>query len=426
MIPCKVYKDLILLYVSEECTEYTRELVDGHLKTCSDCQKYYQDLLEPITQVELEPDLLEEKVKEFEVKKSFLKIRKRWIISLVGVVLILGLTIGIGYLTYNQVRGEGICFTNQDELIMTKSFFKAVQNGNYEEAFSMLDIEKMYKYITSDRVENFLHRQGRFYAGTLIYERSMVEQEALINKVITCTEYYKKMGFNSYKKKQRKEFLRRLEDLKSKGITIKDYTIDAINYMKTIDDDKECWDIDYKVMYRNQEIGWITLRTSKGALLVIGDKWGANMMQSNLYLPEDVDDFYTYTYIGENERWNAELKVNQTPKFTKTYNGVYVQTEAKEVLVITYKGELTDLSSVKHLEISYECNNESNKSVFDYNVGENISSKAFTLNSIIRNGALYDGDEKITVTIVEIGEVKQTLDTMEGVSIGQIIELKRN
>jgi hypothetical protein len=311
--------------------------------------------------------------------------------------------------------------------MLTKSFLKAVKNGNYVEAFSMLDIETMYKYITSDQVDNFVYSQGKFYAGTLIYERSMVEQEALINKVTTCAEYYKKMGFKSYKEKQWKEFLRRMEDMKSQGVTIKDYTIDTICYMKNIDVDKGCWDIDFRVECSNQDIGWITLRTSNGALLVIGDKWGASMLQSKLYLPEDVDDFYTYTYTGESERWNAELKVNQTPKFTKTDSGGFnVATEAKEELVITYKGELTDLSSVKHLEISYECNNESYKSVLVYNVGENFSSKTFTLNSIIRNGAIYNGDEKITITIVETGEVKQTLDTMEGVSVGQIFELKRN
>lgn len=96
MIPCEVYNDLIMLYVSEECTECTRQLVEEHLKACPNCQKYYQGLLEPITQVELMPELLDEKVKDFEVKKSLLKIRKRWLISVVSIVLILGLTLGIG------------------------------------------------------------------------------------------------------------------------------------------------------------------------------------------------------------------------------------------------------------------------------------------------------------------------------------------
>lgn len=397
MIPCEVYNDLIMLYVSEECTECTRQLVEEHLKTCPDCQKYYQGLLEPITQVELMPELLDEKVKDFEVKKSLLKIRKRWFISVVSIVLILGLTLGTGYMTYNQARGEGICFTNQDELMMSKSFIKAIKNGNYEKAFSMLNIEKMYKYITIDQVENLVHLQGRLYSVEPINEWSMDEKEVLINKVTMCSDYYKEMGFKSYKEKQWKEFLRRMENMKSQGITITDYTIDAVHYIKNVDNGKGCWDIDFKVKCSNKDIGWITLRIYNDALMIVDDKWSTNILQSNLLLPEDVDTYYTYTYTGERELWNAELKVIEMPKFTKTDSGLDVEVETKRVLVINYEGELADLSSSKNIEITYRCNDESYDRVSGI-IG-NISSKTFTLNSVITNGILYDGDEIITVLI---------------------------
>ncbi len=424
MIPCKVYNDLILLYVSEECTDYTRQLVEEHLKICPECQKHYQDLLQPITQVELEPDILEEKVKGYEVKKSFLKIRKRWIISVVSAVLILGWTICIGYLTYNQARGEGACFTNQDELMMAKSFFKAIENGKYEEAFSMLNIEEMYKYITFDQVENLVNLQGKLYSVDPIYERSMVEKEILINKITKCSEYYKEMGFKSYNEKQQKEFLRRMEDMKSQGVTIKDYMVDAIYYTKNINKDKGYWNIDFKIMYSNQDIGWITLRISNGSLLIINDKWDENILQRNLYLSEDVDNFYTYTYTGEKERWNAELKVIETPKFTKTKSGMNVEIEAKKVLVITYKGELTDLSSLNHIEIAYRCNNENYNSV-SY-IGGNISSMTFTLYSVVTDGTLYDEDDIITVIIEEKGEVKESNLTISMDGAMSILKLRSN
>ncbi len=397
MIPCEVYNDLIMLYVSEECTECTRQLVEEHLKTCPDCQKYYQGLLEPITKVELMPELLDEKVKDFEVKKSLLKIRKRWFISVVSIVLILGLTLGTGYMTYNQARGEGICFTNQDELMMSKSFIKAIKNGNYEKAFSMLNIEKMYKYITIDQVESLVHLQGRLYSVEPINEWSMDEKEVLINKVTMCSDYYKEMGFKSYKEKQWKEFLRRMENMKSQGITITDYTIDAVHYIKNDDNGKGCWDIDFKVKCSNQDIGWITLRINNDAIMIVDDKWSTNILQSNLLLPEDVDTYYTYTYTGERELWNAELKVIETPKFTKTDSGLDVEVETKRVLVINYEGELADLSSSKNIEITYRCNDESYNRITGI-IG-NISSKTFTLNSVITNGILYDEDDIITVLI---------------------------
>lgn len=412
MIPCEVYNDLILLYVSDECTECTRQLVEEHLKGCPNCQKYYQELSEPITQVELKPDLLEEKVKEFEVKKSLLKIRKRWFISVVSVVLILGLTIGICYMTYNQVRGEGICFTNPDELMMSKSFIKAIKNGDYEKAFSMLNIEKMYKYITFEQVENLVNLQGRLYTVEPINEWSMDEKEVLINKVTMCSDYYKRMGLKSYKEKQWKEFLRRMENINSQGVTITDYTIDAIHYMKNVDNDKGSWDIDIKVKCSNQDIRWITLRIYDGALVIIDDKWSTNMLQDNLLLPEDVDNFYTYTYTGEREQWNAELKIIETPKFTKTDNGLNIEIEARRELVITYKGELADLSSFKNIEVQYRCNDESFNRVSGI-VG-NISSKTFTFNSVITNGILYDGDDIITVIIGANSELTLINGTLVG------------
>lgn len=118
---------------------------------------------------------------------------------------------------------------------------------------------------------------------------------------------------------------------------------------------------------------------------------------------------YKYTYTGENELWNAEYKVKETVTFTNKDNTLHAETEAKNVLVITYKGNLTDLSSVKHTEISYDCSTEGGKRSEDYSDGESISSKTFTLISGGKNGALHNADEIITVTIKIDGDT-QTLE----------------
>jgi len=118
---------------------------------------------------------------------------------------------------------------------------------------------------------------------------------------------------------------------------------------------------------------------------------------------------YKYTYTGENEQWNVVYKVNESVTFTNEDNILDAETEAKNVLTITYKGNLTDLSSVKHTEISYECSTEGGKRVEDYSEGESISSKTFTLISGGKNGALHSGDEIITVTINIDGDT-QTLE----------------
>ena len=115
---------------------------------------------------------------------------------------------------------------------------------------------------------------------------------------------------------------------------------------------------------------------------------------------------YKYTYAGENEQWDAKYHVNESVEFTNTDNGLDVETEAKNELVITYKGELTDLSSVKHMEISYDSGIEGGKRVENYNDGVSITSKIFTLSSGGKNGALHTGDEIITVTITIDGDIQ--------------------
>ena len=119
--------------------------------------------------------------------------------------------------------------------------------------------------------------------------------------------------------------------------------------------------------------------------------------------------YYKYTYTGENEQWNATYTVNESVEFTNTDKGLDVETDAKNKLVITYKGELTDLSSVKHMEITYESGVEGGKRTEDYNDGASISSKTFTLTSGGKNSAIHNGDEIVTVTITIDGNM-QTLE----------------
>lgn len=54
----------------------------------------------------------------------------------------------------NQARGEGIAFTNLEELYATRSFLKAVQKGEYERAFSYIDVDRLYESVTGDPMES--------------------------------------------------------------------------------------------------------------------------------------------------------------------------------------------------------------------------------------------------------------------------------
>ncbi|WP_027624924.1 hypothetical protein [Clostridium lundense] len=63
---------------------------------------------------------------------------------------------------------------------------------------------------------------------------------------------------------------------------------------------------------------------------------------------------YNYNYKGENNLWTAEYKVNGTSTFIEQGNKIYYDSDSKSTLIVTYKKDLSDLSSIKHLVISYE------------------------------------------------------------------------
>jgi Predicted integral membrane protein len=414
MIACKVYRDLILLYVSGECSEETRELVEKHLTNCNDCNKYYKELTEPIENVKPESSLLEERVKDFEVKKSFKKIRKRWFITLVATILILSLLTGGGIMTYNQIRGENICFTSLDEWLIAKSYIHALKQGNYKKAFSYIDLRPLYDMVANDQSDNipsfedtytkiivgddtlyvvnkiyineyqeYLKNQDvtafwasmlslndtysgdvyipekqfdaarklneekkgvsyhihsnsdpnyynqsdpfeyvkatttwgeqyyiqtnkpaslieRFFNNTAclpasIHDKVEARWEKQHGKFSSCSDYYTKMGFDSYKERQLQAFQKRMKDLASKDIKIKDYSIGRLYYSKSIDTDP-FWDIDVNITLVDGSTGIIKLNISKGSIKGISGYFSesddANKLIDNLHMHEDVDGFY--------------------------------------------------------------------------------------------------------------------------------------
>lgn len=140
MIPCEVIRDLFLLYESKECSKETIQFVEEHTKECETCRIELENLMKPI---ELVIDKDEFAQKDISVKKGLKKIRRRWIISVICIVLILPIT-GVSILTKNEINKESICFSNIDDLYHSRSFLKAIQNKDYEKAFTYLDVKSVY------------------------------------------------------------------------------------------------------------------------------------------------------------------------------------------------------------------------------------------------------------------------------------------
>ncbi len=150
---CEVIRDLLFLYEEDGCSKESRKLVEEHLKGCEACRAYQKKMRFPEDMVLKEPQIsiVEEtkpkkKIRDEEtiLKKSFRKIRRRWAVSLVIVLLIFP-CIGLGIMGWNEYRQEeGICFTNLDELYHGYQFMNLMKDGKYEQAVEMITYENSY------------------------------------------------------------------------------------------------------------------------------------------------------------------------------------------------------------------------------------------------------------------------------------------
>ena len=85
---------------------------------------------------------------EAAVVRSFRKIHRRWLQSLLCVFLI----IPVLFLTINQRRGEGICFTNTDDIWAVRRFVTALEKGDFEKAAACMNYEELYHEVQSLKV----------------------------------------------------------------------------------------------------------------------------------------------------------------------------------------------------------------------------------------------------------------------------------
>lgn len=83
-----------------------------------------------------------------------------------------------------------------------------------------------------------------------------------------------------------------------------------------------------------------------------------------------------YLFSGEGEYWSAELDYHAEEVWGKDDNGVNIySSEDDSVFTLTYKGDLEDLSKVKHIFYEYEAPTSSGSSSMTFD--EPITSKEF-------------------------------------------------
>lgn len=115
---------------------------------------------------------------------------------------------------------------------------------------------------------------------------------------------------------------------------------------------------------------------------------------------------HNYIYKGENEFWIAEYKVNGTGTFTEKNNKTEYEANSNEILTITYKKNLSDLSLVRHLEISYESSAGGGMLTEDFDNNHPLNKKTYTLKSSNIGGAIESKNEVIKVNTNLDGKIQ--------------------
>lgn len=140
-ISCKVMEDILPLYVEDCCSEDTKKLIEEHLLECEDCKEGLKKLSKPLFLSQ--ESSMNEKTYTKHAKKAFGKIRRR-LVSLILIILII--LIPISWLGINEIKGEGVSYSSLIPVLRGNALLRALKNGNYEKAFSYLNLEAWYGF----------------------------------------------------------------------------------------------------------------------------------------------------------------------------------------------------------------------------------------------------------------------------------------
>ena len=134
---CDIVQDLLPLYEDNLCSDASKNAVEEHLSECRSCSTLL-DSMRSFKETELSATKISKEDKI--AVKSFRKIRRRWTISLIAILLVIPTIV----LSVNEFRQEGICFTNLDDIFVARKYLKALEEKDYEKMVSYMNYEDIY------------------------------------------------------------------------------------------------------------------------------------------------------------------------------------------------------------------------------------------------------------------------------------------
>lgn len=115
---------------------------------------------------------------------------------------------------------------------------------------------------------------------------------------------------------------------------------------------------------------------------------------------------HNYTLKAENDQWSGEYKVDATEVFETIDGTLTYDSKVNNLLIVTYKGELSELSDVKHLVITYEYKGQRGRQEEFYDREQPISSREFKFAS----SGLIPAETDIICVDINIDGVTESLE----------------
>lgn len=192
---CNIVNDLLPLYADDACTESSRQFIEEHIKTCTNCSHTLSLMKQPI---DIDKN---SSIQAKAVKKATRRLKLRTIIIFVLVIVI---TLPPAISAVNWYRGDGICFTNIDDIRAGKSVMEMWKTEGFEKMLNNMVPADLYEMLCKEdcflkkKPEDYSEKEieGRtYYAYKDIFEDDYVygTEEYLQNfwyNIITDTLWY--------------------------------------------------------------------------------------------------------------------------------------------------------------------------------------------------------------------------------------------
>lgn len=115
---------------------------------------------------------------------------------------------------------------------------------------------------------------------------------------------------------------------------------------------------------------------------------------------------YDYEFQGENTSWSASYMEEEGVALVEQEGEKDDDRWFNHTFKLEYKGDLSDLKNVKHMEIRYSTERGGGSQVADYDEDDAPTSKTFTLMGGSNSESYFDKDDVIRVEVNRDGNIE--------------------